>query len=538
MQLGRPVRWIEDRAEHLIAACHAREQLHDMQAAIDDSGHILALCCTITCDVGSGEIFPPGVNTSLVSSGILTGPYRIPHADVRTVCVVTNKTPSGAYRGFGTPEAVFAMERLVEDIARVVGRDALQLRREMLIAPEDLPYTMPSGARLDSGSHRAAFERAVALADAVARQERARLASQPALRVGMGVATAVEGVVPTYFGTTGHWTSHDAATLRIDPDGGVVASVGVSTAGQGLKTMVATVTAEALGVSPEQVSVVIGDTDLCPYGLGGWGSRSTVVAGGAILKAAATLREKLLRIAAGVLEAAPEDLRIEQGRVRVVGSGRGLSLAELSTLAHIRTLDLPPGVEPGLEASATYDPPGLEHRPDENGRINACATYTNATHAAVVAVDVATGQVELLRYIVVHDCGTVLNPAIVAGQIAGGVAQAIGGALYEELAYSSEGMPLSTTFMDYLLPSATEIPSITIEHMESPAPDMPLGAKGTGESGTIGPFAAIASAVTNALAEYDVRISELPMSPAVIRRLLRDRQRAPDGPVQTAVHMP
>jgi carbon-monoxide dehydrogenase large subunit len=528
MHLNRPVRWIEDRLEHMVSACHAREQIHEMEAAVADDGTISALRCHIVCDVGSGEIFPPGINTSFVSSSVFTGPYRIPVGEVSVSCVVTNKTPSGAYRGFGIPEMCFALERLVERAARSAGADPVETRRKMLLRPEDLPYTLPSGARIDSGSHLEAFERAVELGQAALDRARARFAEDPNIRVGAGYASYVEGVAPTYYGTTGHWTSHDSCTLRVEPDGSVVVSVGVSTAGQGLRTMVATLAADALGVPIDDVTVVMGDTDLCPYGLGGWGSRSTVIGGGAILKAAGQVRDKVLQIGAHLLEAAPEDVVIEEGRVHVVGSDRGVSLAEVSTVAQIRTVDLPPGVEPGLEVTTTYDPPGLEHRPDEHGRMNGAATYTNATHAAVVKVDVETGVLEILDYIVAHDCGTLINPVIVDGQVHGGVAQGIGGALYEHLVYSPEGQPLASSFMDYLLPSATEIPEMVIEHFESPAPEMPLGVKGAGEAGTIGPPAALANAVATALEEFGIDISETPITPSVLRRLIREAHK--EGP--------
>jgi aerobic carbon-monoxide dehydrogenase large subunit len=526
MHLNRPVRWIEDRLEHMVSACHAREQLHEMEAAVADDGTIAALRCHIVSDVGSGEIFPPGINTSFVSSSLFTGPYRIPVGDVSVSCVVTNKTPSGAYRGFGIPEMCFALERLVEQAARSVGADPVETRRTMLLRPEDLPYTLPSGARIDSGSHLEAFERAVELGQAALERARARFAQDPSIRIGVGYASYVEGVAPTYFGTTGHWTSHDSCTLRVEPDGSVVVSVGVSTAGQGLRTMVATLAADALGVSIDDVTVVMGDTDLCPYGLGGWGSRSTVIGGGAILKAAGQVRDKVLKIGAHLLEASPEDVVIEEGRIHVVGSDRGVSLAEVSTVAQIRTVDLPPGVEPGLGVTTTYDPPGLEHRPDDQGRMNGAATYTNATHAAVVKVDVETGVLEILDYIVAHDCGTLINPVIVDGQVHGGVAQGIGGTLYENLVYSPDGQPLASSFMDYLLPSATEIPEMQIEHFESPAPEMPLGAKGAGEAGTIGPPAALANAVVSALEEFGIDISETPITPSVLRRLIREAARA------------
>jgi carbon-monoxide dehydrogenase large subunit len=290
--------------------------------------------------------------------------------------------------------------------------------------------------------------------------------------------------------------------------------------------MAAVLTADALGMPIDRVRVEIGDTDSCPYGLGGWGSRSTVAGGGAILKAAAAIRGKVLRIAAHRLEVDEADLVIEDGSVHVVGSAEpSLTLAEIGTAAWVRTLDLPPDLDPGLEAIATYDPPLLEHHPDERGRMNGAAAWANATHAAVVKVDVDTGVVEILDYVVVHDCGPILNPPILEGQVQGGVAQEIGGTLYEHMAYTEDGQPLATTFMDYLIPSATEIPDIVVEHFESPSPNMPLGLKGAGEGGCLGPPATLANAVVDALREFDVEITELPITPAVIRDKIRSPRR-------------
>jgi len=304
----------------------------------------------------------------------------------------------------------------------------------------------------------------------------------------------------------------------------VTIGVGVSTAGQGLWTMVATLASEALGVSVDQIRVVMGDTDTSPYGLGGWGSRSTNVAGGAMLKAAAIVREKALRIAAHLLEAAPEDLVIEGGRIHVTGSPKSsVSWADVARAAYLRTMDLPPGEEPGLEATAWYDPPGIDHVPQEDGRMNACLTYTNASHAAVIRVEIETGNVEVLEYLVAHDCGKVINPTIVEGQIHGGVAQGIGGTLHEHLAYGPDAQPQATTFMDYLLPTATDVPPIVIQHFESPAPGTAFGAKGAGEAGLIGPAAAIASALEDALAEFGIdEITETPLSPPVVLRLIHE----------------
>jgi aerobic carbon-monoxide dehydrogenase large subunit len=521
MRLGRPVRWIEDRTEHLVATNHAREHTLELEAAVNDDGTIAAVRCHLLHDVGSGEIFMPGINPTFVAGSHVTGPYRIPLAGNSYTQYVTNKTPSGAYRGFGAPEAYFAVERLVERIAREVDVDPIELRRTMLLRDEDLPYTSATGAIIDSGSFLRSFERAVELGRKAETARRAEHADD-GVRIGFGIATYLEGTAPTYFATTGHWASYDSATIRIEPDGGAVVSVGVTTTGQGTTTMVAVLAADALGIPIGSVRVEIGDTDTCPYGLGGWGSRSTVVGGGAILKAAGQIREKVLRIAGHLLETDPADLVIEGGRVHVAGSPEvSVSMADVGTAAWVRTLDLPESMDPGLEATATYDPPLLQHVPDERGRMNGAAVWANATHAAVVKVDLQTGVVDVLDYVVVHDCGPVLNPPILEGQVHGGVAQEIGGVLYEHLPYTEDGQPLATTFMDYLIPSAMEVPDMVVEHFESPSPNMPLGLKGAGEGGCLGPPAALSNAVCNALEEFDVDITELPITPSMILSKVR-----------------
>jgi carbon-monoxide dehydrogenase large subunit len=497
----------------------------DLDAAVDADGRVEALRGTIDHDLGSEEIYPPGFCMAFVAMGSLTGPYHIPHQSVRVRGIVTNKTPAGAYRGFGIPEAVFAMERMMDKIASQIGMDRIEVRRRNLIDAEHLPYTTASGAVLDSGSHRAAFDRVVELGRSALDEARAARGPQPTIRLGLGVINYVEGVNPTAFTTTGNWTANDACTLTVEPDGSVTVAGGVLTMGQGVITMAATLAAEALGVPIENIRVAFGDTDTNPYGLGAWGSRSTVAFGGALVKAAAEIRQKAAAIAAHLLEAAPADMVFADGRIHVAGSREfGVSWADVARVATVRTLDLPPGIDPGLAATATYEPDNVDHVPRPDGRMNACATYTNSSHAAVVAVDVETGAVEVLRYLVTHDCGTVINPTIVEGQIHGGVAQGIGGALYEHNAYGPEGTPLATTFMDYLLPTATEVPPIIVEHFESPAPSTAFGAKGMGEAGLIGPAPAIAAAVEDALREFGVTgLSQTPLRPSVVLAAIQGR---------------
>ncbi|MGH2555727.1 MAG: xanthine dehydrogenase family protein molybdopterin-binding subunit [Actinomycetota bacterium] len=522
MRLGRPVRYVEDRAEHMVATVHARDEIIELEAAVDDEGRFLAVRGHVYHDLGSGEVFYAGFGPSLVTGGHLTGPYRIDHQAIAVTAVVTNKTPAGSFRGYGVPEAVFALERLVDKAAQEIGVDPMEARRKMLLTEDDLPYVAAGGSVLDSGSFQEAYERAVELGQASLDRARDRFGGDPRARVGLGIATYREGTAPTHFSASGHWTGQESASIAVEPDGSVTVASGATTQGQGVTTYLATLAADALGVGIEQVRVVMGDTDLCPYGLGAWGSRSAVCAGGALLKAAAKVRQKALRIAGHMLETSVDDLAFEDGRIAIRGADRAVTLADVSQAANVRTMDLPPDEDPGLEARAFYQPPGLEHVLDETGRINGAAAHANATHAAVVRVDLDTGAVELLDYIVVHDCGPIINPPIVEGQIVGGVAHGIGGALYEDLAYGENGQPLSASFMDYLIPTATEIPVITLEHFESPSPKMPLGVKGVGEGGTIGVLGAVGNAVAAALSEFGVDVTATPLSPAVVRRLVRE----------------
>jgi carbon-monoxide dehydrogenase large subunit len=521
MRLGRPVRWIETRAEHLTAAAQSREQLHELEAAIDEGGRIEAIRCRITRDLGSGEIFPPGVGPALVSAGGVTGPYRIPLAAVSITGVVTNKTPAGAYRGYGMPEIVFALERFIEKIAGALGRDPLEYRREMLIRPEDLPYRDARGKLIDSGSHLEAFDQAVEWG----RKARHRHLPEVGHRIGIGYATYVEGVGPSYFGTSGRWTAGDGAQVRIEPDGSVTVSSPVIDMGQGTKTMVATVAAEALGVSVDDIEVRLGDTDVTPYGLGSFGARSSIVAAGGILKAATAVRAKALQIAAHKLEAAVEDLAIESGQIHVRGSMESsISFKEVAAAAYFRTFELPAEMASGLSDTAVYVSEGVDHLPDSNGQMNACASYSNSTHVAVVDIDLDTCDLSVIDYLVVHDCGPLINPEIVEGQIHGGVAQGIGGAIFEQMLYTTDGQPRATSLADYLVPGPCEIPRLEVEHLESPSPVTPLGIKGAGEAGATGPAAAIGNAVADALGQFEVEIVETPITPQLIWTLLKESQ--------------
>ena len=530
-RLVRPVRWIEDRLENLVTGVHARDQRHDVEVAYDDDGTIRAIRCASICDLGSGEIFMPGTAPVFVTNACITAAYDFGNVEPRTAGVVTNKTPAGAYRGFGIPEGVFVMERIIDRVARLTGTDRVELRRRMLLRRDQLPYIMHGGGRLDSGSHTESFERALEMAAPAIERARARHADDPDVRVGVGYANYVEPTTPTYHLTTGQWAGYDSATVRVDPDGSVRVAVGVTALGQGLETSAAQLAADALGVDPSQVTVVMGDTERAPYGLGAWGSRGAMVLTGSVLMASERLVAKARSIAAHMLEAAEPDVVITDGQFHVAGSEQpSVGWAQVATAAWVRTIDLPDGMEPGLETSGYFDPPHLEHLPDESGRVNAAASWSNGALIGVVSVRVSTGEITIEDLIVVHDCGTVINPALVKGQIHGGLAQGIAGAMYEHFQYDPDtAYPRFSSFMDYLVPTCAEVPSVEVDHFESPAPDHPLGVKGCGEGGTIGPPAVIAGAVSDALSEWGVDLTACPVTPVAVRAAIRAAETAGDG---------
>ena len=522
-RLGRPARWIEDRMESLVASVHARDQRHDVEVAYDGDGTVRAVRCTSTLDLGSGEIFYPGTAPVFATNGCITGAYDLPNVQTRAVAVVTNKTPSGAYRGFGVPESTLVMERVIDRVARLTGTDRVELRRRMLLQPGQTPYVMHGGGRIDSGSHTESFERALEMAAPALERVRARHEGDPDVRVGVGYANFVEPASPSYFRTTGHWGGGDSATVRVDPDGSVRVAVGLSAFGQGAETTAAQLAADALGVSPSEVTVVLGDTERAPYGLGSWGSRGAMMLTGSVLLASERLTAKARAIAAHMLEAAEADVVLADGAFHVAGSNRpSVSWAEVATAAWIRKVDLPDGMEEGLETSGYHHPAHLEHQLDETGRFNSAASWSNGAHIGIVSVRLSTGEVTIEDYIVVHDCGTVINPALVEGQIHGAVAQGIAGAMYEHFQYDSDtAYPRFASFMDYLVPTCAEVPRLSVDHFESPAPDQPLGVKGCGEGGTMGPPAVVIGAVSDALSDWGVDLTECPVTPVAVRAALR-----------------
>jgi carbon-monoxide dehydrogenase large subunit len=515
--LGRPVKWVGDRREDLMTSTQAWDELVDAELGLDAGGSILGLRARVVADVGAYSIHPWTASIEVIQViSFLPGPYRVPHYRGEAFGVATNKAPTGPYRGVGRPVSTFVTESLLERAGRRLGIDPVEVRRRNLIRPQDFPYRSPSGVVWDSGSFLESLERAREACDyeAVRAEQRGRRHGRRLLGIGLAAYVELTGVgsaIPASPGATVS-TGTEGATVRVDPGGTVTATFGVACHGQGHETTLGQVVAEELGARLEDVRVIEGDTAASPIGTGTYASRSAVIAGGAAILASRTLREKIVAIAAHQLEVAAADLDVAAGRVSVRGApDRSVSLREVARTAYAGARRLPKGMEPGLEVTRYYDP--------------YFGTASNATHVAVVEVDLDTCAVAVRRLVVVEDCGRIINPLIVEGQSIGGVAQGVGAALLEEVVYDGDGQLLTGTLMDYLVPTATEVPSVEVVHLERPSPTTLGGFKGVGEGGTIGAPAAIANAVADALAPLGVDIAELPITPDRLFRLLGTTRR-------------
>jgi carbon-monoxide dehydrogenase large subunit len=497
----RPVKWTEDRREHMMGSAHARAQVHDIEIAARRDGTMLAVRDRIWVDLGAYNSW--GIVLPYNTVAHLLGPHRVPNLDVECRGIVTTKTPNAPYRGAGRPETVFAMDRIVDCLARELRMDPAELRRRNYLSEADLPYEINIPYRdgnplvYDSGDCRASLEDALrAVGYEALRAEQARLRERGIYR-GIGLSGYVEG---TAIGP------YEGATVRLDASGHATVATGACSQGQGHETSFAQIAADALGIPLDWVTVVGGDTAAIPFGVGTFASRSAVNAGTSIHEASGRVREKIVAAAAALLEAAPVDIEVADGVVAVRGAP-----GSVTPLASVIRAAIPTFAKPGV-ASPDFEATVYHHQPT--------VTYTNAVHVAVVEVDPGTGAVKLLRYLVAHDCGKLINPVIVEGQIHGGVAQGVGGGLLEEMVYDEQAQLLTGTFMDYLVPTAMELPAIETVHLEYPSPRNPLGIKGIGEGGAISPPAAIANAVEDALSTWGVRVTRTPLGPSVVLGLL------------------
>jgi len=506
LRLGRPVKWIEDRKDALSASFLAREQHYDVRAAFDSDGRILGLDASVVCDMGAYSCYPftAGIEP-LMASAEMPGVYKVPAYRVRARAVTTNKAPTAPYRGVSRPQYVMVMERLFERAARELDLEPTEIRRRNLIT--QFPYTGVNNVTYDPGSYLESLN----LCESVLREEGWYAAKEAASargrhlgigyscfseRTGYGSAAFAQRkmeVVPGF----------DISEVRMDTSGALVVTTGTMSHGQSHETTMAQIAADELGLDIAKVRIHQGDTDRITYGWGTFASRSIAIGGSAIRLAAGKLGEKLKVIAASVLEVPAEELELGQGAVRRPADGSSVPYEELADIAYLKSHLLPKDVEPGLTATATFD-------------VFNDGTFSNATHGVVVELHQGTGQVEILRYVCVEDCGVAINPQVVEGQTRGGIAQGIAGALFEQVTYDEHGAPSAVSFMDYKVPTALEIPEISIHHLETPCAFTETGAKGVGEGGTIGAPGAVLNAVNDALLPTGVELDDTPITPETV----------------------
>jgi aerobic carbon-monoxide dehydrogenase large subunit len=503
LALERPIKWIEDRRESFTATNHEREQDWDMEAAVDGGGKLLAVRGYLRHDHGAAT--PSGLSLPQNSATNFIGPYVLPAYRLEISLCLTNFVPATSTRGAGRTQGMFVMERLLDRVADALGLARDEVRRRNLISPRQMPYVTPVKTRdglamtYDSGDYPECQRRALAAAGWSDFPARRAAALRDGRRLGIGLSNYVEGTGRGPF---------ESAAIRVGPSGRIFVTTGAAAQGQGTRTMLAQLVAGVLGVEPRQVHVTDGDTAASPLGLGAYASRQAVTAGNAAHLAALMVADKARRAVSTMLEVAPDDLELRGGEVRVKGVPQmKRTLGEVAhALSGVPGFALPGNIAPGLAAATDFQPPAL--------------TYSNGTHVVEAEVDPETGGVRLTRYVVVHDCGRMINPMMVEGQVHGAVVHGIGSTLLEWMRYDETGQPLTVSLADYLLPTVDVVPPIEIHHMESPSPLNPLGVKGTAESGTIGAPAAIVSAIEDALRPLEVRIRELPVTPARLLALI------------------
>jgi carbon-monoxide dehydrogenase large subunit len=511
LRLGRPVKWIEDRKDALTASFLAREQQYDVRAAFNADGRILALDADIVCDMGAYSCYPfTAAIEPLMASAEMPGVYRVPAYRVRGRAVTTNKAPTAPYRGVSRPQYVMVVERLFERAARELGIDSVEMRRRNVIT--DFPYKGVNDITYDPGSYLESLNLCEQVLKDEGWYEAKAAAAAEGRHLGIGYSCFSER---TGYGSTAFAQRRmevvpgfDISEIRMDTSGAVVVTTGTLSHGQSHETTMAQIAADVLGLDIAKVRLHQGDTDRITYGWGTFASRSIAVGGSAVRLAAAKLGDKLCRIAAAHWGVALEEVELDRGQVRRRDKpGSTLSYEQIADIAYLKSHLLPKDVEPGLSATASFD-------------VFNDGTFSNATHGAVVELHEGTGQVEILRYVCVEDCGVAINPQVVEGQCRGGIAQGIAGALFEQVTYDVHGEPSATSFMDYKVPTAQEIPDMTIHHLETPCAFTETGAKGAGEGGTIGAPAAVLNAVNDALLPAGVELDNTPITPETVQRAL------------------
>ena len=506
MKVGRPVRWIEDRREHMLSCFHAREHHHKARVAYAEDGELLTLSVEVIVDVGAYSVYPWTAAMDMeMALIIMPGPYRLDNYECEAVAVATNKCPYGAYRGVARSATCLTIERAIDAIADGLDMDPVDVRRRNLIRDDEFPYTSATGFVYDNASLIESLDKVVVDADYEGMRERQRRGREEGRLLGIGVTTFIEQTAPSADKGLPLNFRYDSALVRLDPSGSAIVQLGTHSHGQGHETTMAQIVADQLTIPIEEIRVLYGDTQQTAQGIGTFASRSAVVAGGAAHIAAGDVADMLRERGAHLLEAAVEDVELVGGRVAVRGAAtRVISVAEVARATFYHPEMFPFGWSPLLEASGSFDAgPG---------------TYANSSQIVLIELDPDTGRVEILEYHIVEDCGQMINPTIVEGQVHGGVAQGIGGALFEELIYDDEGQLLTTTFMDYVIPGPVELPDFKITHLETLSPTSPNGIKGMGEGGAVAPYAVLAAAVQDAIRPIGyVFVNELPLTPERVR---------------------
>jgi len=519
MRCGHPVRWLEDRREALTASANCREHYYDITAYADRDGRLRGIDCTAIVDSGAYSSYPFSacLEAAQVVS-ILPGPYDFPSYRCKTWSAATNKCPILPYRGVARTGVCYALELMIDTIAREIGMEPHEVRLKNLVQPEQMPFDNITRKHFDSGNYPEALRRAIAAIDLPAIRARQQRGEPDGRLIGVGHSIYCEQAA---HGTSVYsgWgipmvPGHEQATLRVTPDGGLEIRVGVHSHGQGMETTLAQVANEILGIPVDRIKVVHGDTEYTPYSTGSWGSRCAVMAGGAVATASREIAKLVKGIGSHLLQAGSGAVDLVDGKV--VTAAGSVSIEEVAHTWYRRPQDLPAGIDPrGLETTIGFKP------------VRDSGTFSYAAHAVVVAVDPEAGDIELLNYVIVEDGGKLINPMVVDGQVYGGLAQGIGSALYEEMNYDASGQPLASTLADYMLPGPTEVPAPAIDHMETPSPYTEFGVKGIGEGGAIAPPAAIGNAVNDALRPLGAALYQSPMTPRRVLEAIRAaRQRA------------
>ena len=507
-QLRKPVKWIEKRSEGFTTTIHGRDQVDYVDMAVKNDGTITALRAKLLANMGAyHQLLTPII--PVLTYLMMPGAYKIPNIKLELIGVFTNKMATDAYRGAGRPEATHIIERMVDLAAQKLGMDAKEIRFKNFPQPDEFPLEMATGVTYDSGNYQMSFNKALDTVDyASLRARQAELRGQGRY-MGIGIATYAEicGMGPSVGVAGGGWES---STVRIERTGKVTVLTGVSPHGQGQETSFAQIVADEYGISIDDIVIIHGDTGRQPQGIGTFGSRATAVGGAALIIATQQVKEKMAQIAAHMLEANADDLVFEDGNIFVQGSpDSAVTFADVAATAHV-AVNLPPEVEPGLEATHFFEPSNF--------------TYPFGAHISIVEVDPETGEIDLQRYVAVDDCGNIINPLLVDGQVHGGIAQGLGQAMYEGAVYDENGQLLTGSFMDYAIPKATQVPRFETEHTTTPSPVNPLGVKGVGEAGTIASSPCLVNAVVDALSPFGITDIDMPMTPNRVWQAIQDAQ--------------